>query len=133
MNQPKKAVQKQVRTGGLPALCLAGFFAGIANGLLGAGGGILAVFGLLWGCGSSLSPRDVYANALCVMLPLSAISCFRYAQAGNLELSGFAPFALPAILGGIVGAILLGRIDKRLLGKLFGGLVVWSGVMLIVR
>ncbi len=133
MDQSKKKPNKKA-WGKIPfMLCLAGLMAGFSNGLLGAGGGILAVFGLLWAYGASVSPRDLYANALCVMLPLSAISCFRYAKAGNLDLSAFAPFVIPTILGGIVGAILLGRIDKRLLGKIFGGLVVWSGVMLIVR
>ena len=116
----------------LPLLC-AGFFAGIANGLLGAGGGILAVLGLRHAFGEELPSRDLYANALCVMLPLSFFSCLRYARAGNLDLSAFAPFVIPAIFGGIVGAILLCRINRRLLNKLFGSLVIWSGILLIIR
>ena len=117
----------------LATLSLFGFLAGLCNGLLGAGGGIPVVFGLLATQKDTLAPRDVYANALCVMLPLSAISCVRYAFAGNLSLSGAFPFLIPAIIGGIVGAILLGRLKNGTLGKLFGILVVWSGVLLILR
>lgn len=114
-------------------LAIFGILAGLCNGLLGAGGGILAVFGLMQARQEELSPRDVYANALCVMLPLSLISTVRYAQAGHLSLSGFSPLILPAVAGGIVGAILLGRLKSSTLGRLFGGLVVWSGLMLMLR
>ncbi|MBR2354183.1 MAG: sulfite exporter TauE/SafE family protein [Clostridia bacterium] len=117
----------------LVTLSFFGFLAGLCNGLLGAGGGIPVVFGLLMTEERRLAPRDVYANALCVMLPLSAISCLRYAFAGNLSLSDALPFLVPAIIGGTVGAILLGRLKNEILGKLFGVLVVWSGILLILR
>lgn len=110
-----------------------GILAGLCNGLLGAGGGVLAVFGILCAHGDTLAPRDVYANALCVMLPLSVVSCLRYGAEGHLSLSEFQPYLAPAMIGGIVGAFLLGRIKNVTLGKLFGGLVVWSGLMLILR
>ena len=133
MNQPKNASNKATPLTRPLSLLFAGFLAGVANGLLGAGGGILAVFGLQRTYKDALAPQDLYANALCIMLPLSLFSCLHYAKAGNLDLLAFAPFALPSILGGIVGAILLCRISKRLLSRLFGSLVIWSGVLLIIR
>ena len=133
MNRFKNLPTKPTWIHRLFPLLFTGFLAGIANGLLGAGGGILAVFGLRYTYKNQLPSRDLYANALFVMLPLSFLSCLRYAKAGNLNLPVFAPFAMPAILGGIVGAFLLCRVNRRLLGKLFGSLVVWSGVMLIIR
>lgn len=111
----------------------AGLLAGFANGLLGAGGGIIAVFAFSAFLGEGYERRDLYANALCVMLPISAISCIRYAIAGHLVTDGFGVFALPAVLGGIVGGYLLGRLRASLLKKLFGILVVYSGVLLIIR
>lgn len=109
-----------------------GLLAGFANGLLGAGGGILAVFAL----SSRIEEgdrRDLYANALAVMLPISALSCVRYAMAGNLHPDSFHGYALPAVAGGIVGGILLGRLKASFLRKLFGALVIYSGILLIVR
>jgi len=112
----------------------AGLLAGVANGLLGAGGGIIAVFALAHFLRSGeYERRDLYANALCVMLPISAVSCLRYAAAGHLVTAGFGVYALPAIAGGVVGGILLGRLRASALKKLFGLLVIYSGILLIVR
>ena len=67
------------------SLAGAGLLAGFANGLLGAGGGIVAVFAFAHFLkGQGYERRDIYANALCVMLPISAVSCVRYALAGHL-------------------------------------------------
>lgn len=112
----------------------AGLLAGFANGLLGAGGGIVAVFAFSYFLRSGeYERRDLYANALCVMLPICAVSCLRYAAAGYLVTEGFGIYALPAVLGGIVGGSLLGRLRASLLKKLFGLLVIYSGILLIVR
>lgn len=111
-----------------------GLLAGFLNGLLGAGGGIPVVFALSAVLKKEMADhRDLYANALCVMLPISAVSCLRYALAGNLQTEGFGIYALPAVLGGLAGGFLLGRLRGVWLKRLFGVLVIWSGVLLIVR
>ena len=113
---------------------LAGLLAGFANGLVGAGGGIIAVFAFSYFLRSGeYERRDLYANALCVMLPISAVSCLRYAAAGHLVTDGFGLYAIPAVLGGLLGGFLLGRLRASLLKKLFGLLVIYSGIMLIIR
>ena len=115
-------------------LTLFGLAAGVANGLLGAGGGILIVFGL-----SPLlthdaeGKRDVFANALAVMFPISIVSMIGYASAGRFSLDGFSVFLIPCILGGLLGAFLLDRVKIPLLQKIFALLVIWSGIYMIVR
>lgn len=131
----KKELVRNKRGGAVaPYLILTGLGAGVINGLLGAGGGILVVLALsaLIG-GETEERRDLYANALCVMLPISAVSCLRYAMEGQLSTEGFGKYALPAVLGGLLGGILLGRLQAPTLKKLFGALVIWSGVLLIIR
>ena len=118
----------------MPYLLATGVVSGFLNGLLGAGGGIPIVFSLSFLLGETLEdPRDLYANALCVMLPISAVSCVRYAMAGQLSVTGFGIYALPAILGGIVGGFLLGKLKASLIKKLFGALILYSGILLIIR
>ena len=118
----------------LPYLLATGLLSGVLNGLLGAGGGILIVFSLSFLLGDSIQdPRDLYANALCVMLPISAISCVRYAAAGQLSTEGFGIYVLPAILGGLCGGMLLGRLNATLVKKLFGALIIYSGILMIIR
>ena len=120
--------------GKVALLVLGGLLAGFANGLLGAGGGIVAVFALSAVLGQALSDRrDLYAIALCVMLPISVVSCIRYGLAGHLQTEGFGVYAIPAILGGLLGGLLLGRLRASFLKKLFGALVIWSGLLLILR
>ena len=118
----------------LAKLILVGFAAGIANGLLGAGGGTVIVFGISMVLEDALTnSNDVFATALCVMLPVSAVSCIIYALRGHITTQGFGVFALPAILGGAVGGLLLGKLRARWIKKLFAVLVVISGILLIIR
>lgn len=111
---------------------MTGFFAGLLNGLLGAGGGILLVRGA-----EKILPRDyrdsrdVFANALAVMLPISAVSAIAYVLRGSVHGLEFAPFILPALIGGVGGGLLLAVIDARLLRLIFSALVVWSGITMI--
>ncbi len=109
-----------------------GLLAGLLNGLLGAGGGIILVRGA-----ERVLPReyhdsrDVFANALAVMLPLSAVSAISYVIRGSVHGLDFSRFILPAIIGGAGGGLLLAVIDTRLLRLIFSALVVWSGLTMI--
>ena len=116
----------------LPIL-LIGFGAGFLNGLLGAGGGILIVYGLrrLLGDGS-VDPHAIFASAIAVMLPLSAISALQYFRNGHLEATSVGLLALPAIAGGVVGALLLRRLSPSALSRLFAAVVLVSGLVLVV-
>ena len=114
-------------------LALGGIFAGFVNGLLGAGGGIIIIFILSKLLKEEHDHRDIFANALCIMLPISILSCIIYAANGNTNFDGFLPFVFPAIIGGIIGGILLCKINTALLKKLFAVLVAISGILLIVR
>lgn len=115
-------------------LSLGGIVSGFVNGLLGAGGGIIIVYVLTRLLKGFVSDsRDIFANALCVMLPVSVVSCIIYALRGNINVSGFGVFVIPAIIGGVVGGVLLGKINASFLKKLFAWLVVWSGVMLMIK
>ena len=115
-------------------LGLAGLAAGVVNGLLSAGGGIVVVIAMSRLLGDTLENKnDIFANALCVMLPLSLFSCMIYALGGDLVTQGFGVFALPAIIGGAVGGALLGKLRAAFVKKLFAALVIISGMLLIVR
>ena len=117
----------------LPFLVMGGIVSGFVNGLLGAGGGIIIVFVLSKLLKNHAEPRDIFANALCVMLPLSAVSCVVYYLREQISFESFPSLTIPAIAGGIIGGILLGRIKTEALKKLFAVLVVISGIILVLK
>ena len=130
-------------------LCAAlGFGAGLVNGLLGAAGGILLVTvlpclpvppflcktgeGVYRPLGRYLDGKDIFATALAVMLPVSAVSFLRYWLGGiRPDPAELTLLLLPAALGGLAGAWLLERISPRMLRLLFAGLVAVSGVRML--
>lgn len=110
-----------------------GIASGFINGLLGAGGGIIIVFVLSKLFNYHAEPRDIFANALCVMLPVSFVSCIIYATRGKVSFDAFPPLIIPAIAGGVIGALLLCKIKTGALKKLFAVLVIISGIILILK
>lgn len=114
--------------------------AGIINGLLGAGGGIILIFVLAPALGGLYERgeefykrRDLMATSLSVMLPISAVSAFRYGMNGTLDWIYVSKIILPAILGGLFGGILLDKLKESFIMKLFAVLVIYSGIAMIVR
>lgn len=116
----------------LPILTV-GLLAGFINGLLGAGGGILIIYGLNKLLGSTLEDkRSVFATAIAVILPLSAVSAIQYFRQGSLDVTLLAWLILPAIAGGALGGWLLRRLSPAFLSRLFAGVVLVSGIVLVV-
>ena len=113
---------------------IGGFAAGLANGLLGAGGGIIAVYVLSSQLRSKNGDtRDIFANALAVMLPLSLISIGSYVHRGNISLFESFKYLIPAIAGGFTGGILLGKSNPLFLRIAFSLITAYSGISLMVR
>lgn len=113
-------------------LTLSALAAGLINGLLGAGGGIVAV----WALSRALSPhltdkRDAFANALAIMLPISAISAAIYGMRGAIDSRELDILILPAIAGGLIGALVLDKINVTWLRLIFAVIIVYSGLTML--
>lgn len=113
-------------------VCIA---AGFINGLLGAGGGIL----LVWTFGACIrdpggeAVRDTFAATLAAVVPITALSSFLYNSTSLPDTAEMAPLILPAMAGGVIGALLLGRIPTAFLKKIFAVLVLYSGISMVLR
>ena len=116
----------------LPLLVI-GAAAGLLNGLLGAGGGIIIVFFLQLLYGKKVANgKSFFATAIAAMLPLSLFSVWRYARSGLLPTLPVAQLLLPSLLGGAVGALLLPLLPSAHLRRLFALVVLVSGVLLVI-
>ncbi len=109
------------------------FLAGVTNGLLGAGGGIILIF-MLTHYLARRNENEKYAYALsCIaVFCFSGVSAAVYAFRGNLSFSAASPYLLPALFGGIAGALILRRISPIFLKKLFALLLVYGGVRMLL-
>lgn len=105
-----------------------GAFVGAANGLLGGGGGMLAV-PLLRAAGADV--RRAHATAIAVILPASAVSGAVYLSYGFTPLSVLVPVALGVALGGLIGARLLGILPVRIVTLIFAVMMLVAGVRML--
>ena len=103
--------------------------AGLLNGLMGTGGGIVLVW--IFSHVMKANAKDSFAQSLLTMIPLSLVSCFFYWRAGELSLSAALPYLFSAVPGGLLGAWLTDRINPRILKIIFGLLVVYSGARMV--
>lgn len=105
-----------------------GTLAGLANGLFGAGGGMILVPLLAGWCGAK--DKACFTTALAVILPMTLVSIGVYWFCGQLPLAQSWPYLIGGLLGGIGGGLLLRRIPARWLHLVMGLLILWGGVRL---
>ena len=111
-------------------LALIGIGAGVVNGLLGSGAGIVLIYALravYYGMGQ----RELFTLSLCTVFVLTLSSALFYGTEGRYIFADFLPFAFPAILGGTVGSLVLARINTSVLKKVFCGILIISGILML--
>ena len=107
---------------------LGGLGAGVINGLLGAGGGMVVV-PLLSAMG--VRGKRSHATALMVIVPLSAVSAVLYLVQGRVGFADALPWLPGSLLGAYLGSRLMPKIATGWLKLLFGGRMRWGGVRLL--
>lgn len=116
----------------IPFLALSAVAAGIVNGFLGTGGGIVLMLVLsLLPVDDDNAVRDRFATIIAVILPLSLISALSYGDKLNFELS--ASYIIPGILGGFAGGFLLDKLSVKLVKRLFSLMVIWAGINFLIK
>ncbi len=110
--------------------CFGGFFVGIINGLLGAGGGIVAVPLLKK---SGLSKKQAHANAVAMILPISVLSGILYIIRGDVALRDALPFIPSGLIGAVAGTYLLKKIPPKALKRIFALFIIYAGIRLLLK
>ncbi|HEX2938293.1 MAG TPA: sulfite exporter TauE/SafE family protein [Ruminiclostridium sp.] len=106
-----------------------GFAAGILNGLLGAGGGMVIVPMLEK---SGLEPTKSHATSIAVIVPLCILSAAIYLFGSSLSYHDVLPFLPAGFIGAFVGSIVLPHIPARLLRRIFGAFMLYSSWRLLM-
>ncbi len=115
-------------------LMISGVAAGFLNGFVGSGGGIILIFAMtalvaLPHGGDTVKAR--FATAVAAILPMSAVSVYFYVKNGAVSFFDVTPFLLPAVIGGILGSILMDKISAKALRLVFSVLMIWAGIRII--
>lgn len=106
-----------------------GLVAGIINGLLGGGGGMIVVPGLALTLG--LTAKKSHATALAVILPASVISACILLFTFKNDWVLLSATTLGVSAGGVVGALLLKKLKNPAITKIFAVLMLLAGVKLL--
>ena len=107
-----------------------GIAIGIANGMLGAGGGMIAVPALKR---TGLEQRKAHANAVAVILPVAAISSIVYYIEGRMNIADALPCMPAGVIGSLVATVLLKKISPVWLKGIFSAFMIWAGVRLFLK
>ena len=114
------------------AFCgISAFFAGILNGFIGVGGGVLMLFIL-----KLIYKNDKKAAFACipaVVLPMTVLSAALYVIREPDIIIKALPLVPAALAGGFAGSLLLGKIKSRAVSVIFAVITLFAGIMAVVR
>ena len=113
-------------------LPMCSFLAGGINGFLGTGAGIVLIYLLAHLNSGADKIKNNFATAIILVIPMSAISLYFYVRNGNVDYGLIRIAVIPAILGGLIGAYLMDKINRRWLSLIFAALVIYSGFRMVL-
>ena len=108
-----------------------GVAVGAANSLFGGGGGMIAV--PLLEKTLKVPQKIAHATAIFVILPLSLASGMVYAALGSFPVAQGCVVGAGVVLGGIAGALSLGKLPEKVLFWTFTALMLFSGAWMLLR
>lgn len=103
---------------------------GFLNGLLGSGGGMVAVPMLRR---LKVETEACHATSIAIISPLAVASGLLYLKAGSYSLADALPYLPGGLLGAVFGAWVLPKIKTVWLRRIFGAVILFSAWRLLTR
>lgn len=109
---------------------LSGAAAGAANGLFGAGGGMILVPLLTrW---AKLEDKKAFATSISIIAPMCLVSIVIYFSQDSLDIAGAIPYLIGGFFGGLLGGKLFRKIPAKFLHKALGLIILYGGIRSIL-
>lgn len=105
---------------------LAGFAAGAANGLFGAGGGMILV--PLLTAAADLEDTEVFPASVAIILPVCIVSLITTFCTTAITLDAIWPYIAGSAVGGIATGVVGEKIPVKWLHRTLGLLILWGGI-----
>jgi uncharacterized protein len=106
-----------------------GFVSGVLSGLFGVGGGIVMTPGIQVLLGAP--PIVALATPLPVIFPTALTGALAYRRRGEIDMRAVAWLVGPGVVGAVIGALLTGSIDTRLLLIVTAILLAWQAIAIL--
>lgn len=122
----------------LVLLLLAGCCAGFLAGFFGVGGGIILVPILLFyfqtiHVTSLVSTHMAFGTSLLIVMFASMSSAVQYQKNGYVFWKGVLYIGLASVVGGLLGALLAGGLEGKVLRQIFAAVVIVSALRLLAE
>lgn len=109
---------------------LAGAAAGAANGLFGAGGGMILVPLLTrW---AKIPDKKAFATSISIIAPMCLVSIVVYCLCGSMDFMEAVPYLIGGFFGGLLGGKLFQKIPAKFLHKALGLIILYGGIRSIL-
>ena len=105
---------------------LSGAAAGAANGLFGAGGGMILVPLLTRWAG--LEDKKAFATSISIIAPLCMVSIVVYCIQGSMDFMAALPYLIGGFFGGLIGGKIFQKIPAKLLHRALGLIIIYGGI-----
>lgn len=109
---------------------ISGAAAGAANGLFGAGGGMILVPMLTRWAG--LEDKKAFATSISIIAPLCLVSIVVYCIQGSLDFMQALPYLIGGFLGGLIGGKLFKKVPAKFLHRALGLIIIYGGIRSIL-
>lgn len=111
-------------------IVLLGALIGLINGFFGGGGGMIVVPLLTSKFG--FSQKEAQATAIFVILPISIASSIIYITKNSIDFALGWTVILGVLIGGVIGALLLKKLNNLIVKAIFTILMLASGIFMLV-
>jgi uncharacterized protein len=117
---------------GMQFLLLAAFIGvctGLLSGLMGVGGGIIAVPAMVFLM--KLDQHRAHGTSLAVIVVTATASAINYGRSGNVNVPLALELVVGTVIGSFIGARVMNKIPAKELRRAFGALVIVVGFTMI--
>ena len=77
--------------------------------------------------------KSAQANAIAVILPITLLSSAVYLYNGYVSIGDALPYVPGGLLGAFIGTKLLKNLPAKWIKRIFGILMLWAGIRLLMR
>lgn len=109
---------------------IGGLFVGFLSGFFGGGGGMIVVPLLMFAL--NLTEKQAHATAIFTILPISIASSIIYLVKNYVQFAELGYASIGFVIGGALGALLLKKLNNKVLRIIFAVIMIAAGVKIIL-